>query len=147
MSVHFLATLLIPPSLLPQEVLRTLSFINTADEPSGQTRRINLSVQQVDGASASCSVTVEVVLVNDNTPVVDLSGPQDPSLDYSTTVTYALPPVRVTIASSMARLSDVDRDGSITTVEVSLTPGQQGDRILFQSVCPVTIMATTCSLR
>ena len=121
--------------------------MNTAGEPDGQTRHINLSVQQVDGVSASCSVTVEVVLVNDNTPVVDLSGPQDPSLDYSTSVTYALPSARVAIASSMAQLSDMDRDSSITTVEVLLAPGQQGDRILFQSVCPVTIVATNCSLR
>ena len=90
---------------------------------------------------------VEVVLVNDNVPVVDLNGAQEPSLDYTTSVHYALPPARVAIASSMARLSDMDRDGRITTVWVSLTPGQQGDRLLFQSVCPAIITPMTCVLR
>ena len=82
-----------------QTLLRTLSFTNTASEPSGQPREVSLSVTQNGGVPPSCSVMVTVALINDNVPVVDLSGPAVPSVNYSTSPQRA-------IASPTARLVD-----------------------------------------
>lgn len=131
-----------------QTLLRTLSFTNTASEPSGQPREVSLSVTQNGGVPPSCSVMVTVALINDNVPVVDLSGPAVPSVNYSTSVAYTVPPQRVSIASPTARLVDLDSDSAITTVAITLSPGQQGDQLVLHGLCSGgAAPPTTCSLR
>ena len=90
---------------------------------------------------------VTVVLINDNVPFVDLSGPAVPSANYSTSVAYTVPSQRISIASPTARIVDLDSDSVINAVDITLSPGQQGDQLVLHGVCPDAAPPTTCSLR
>ena len=87
-----------------------------------------------------------VSLVNDNAPVVDLNGPMQPSINYTTTLTYDFfSPAQVPIASSDAVVSDADLDGRLVSLAVQLEPGRPGDRLVFPA-CPSEGDAS-CQLR
>ena len=63
-----------------QEVLSTLKYINTAEEPNTDERYIDLVVRDANFTSDVVSVTVRFLLVND-LPVIDLNGPLSPDVD------------------------------------------------------------------
>ena len=130
-----------------QEILRTITFTNVASEPSSKPRQISLSVTDNGGSNSSCIVMVDVVLINDNVPVVDLSGVAGPTINYTTTVGYAVPPQQVSIASPTAHLIDNDSNGVITMVNITLSQGQQEDQLVFHPMCFITTLPTNCFLR
>lgn len=107
-----------------------------------------MSVQQTNGVtSGSCVVMVQLALINDNVPVVDLSGPQQSTVDYTTSVTYSEPSSRISIASSMARVYDMDSNSRIASVSITLSPGRTGDRLVIHNMCQVTEATTNCFVR
>lgn len=74
--------------------------------------------------------------MNDNAPVVDLNGPTQPSINYTTTLIYDFfSPAQVPVASSDGFVSDADLDGRLVSLMVQLEPGRPGDRLVFPA-CP-----------
>ncbi len=86
----------------------------------------------------SCQVIIFLALINDNTPVVDLSGPQVPSTNYSVSLTFSYSEgVGVAIAAENAAIFDADNDGQVASLSVSLEGGRSGDSLLLiSSMCP-----------
>lgn len=123
-----------------QFLLRTLTFINTEDEPTSVVRSLIIAVgNQME--MQSCSLVISVLLINDNPPVVDLSGLSSPSINHSVSLNFSFfERASVMIASRDATITDVDEDSRIVSLDVVLTPGRPGDRIyLSQRVgCPRT---------
>ena len=89
-------------------VMRLLRFGNTAEEPSATGRLIEISVRDSDFTSNSAIIAVTVDLVNDNIPVLDLSGSSVDGLDYQTV--FIEDGFFVFAVSSDATLTDPDGD-------------------------------------
>lgn len=97
----------------------------------------------------SCTVLVSVLLVNDNAPVVDLSGPLQPFTNLSLALDYNfVSQASVWVSSRDATISDADADSRVETLLIDLTPGFPNDGIyLSRSVgCPVDD-SSVCHLR
>ena len=133
-----------------QELLRSLSFTNIAEELSSLTRTVDVTVFQ-PMENATCQISIDISLVNDNVPLVDLNGPDQAFQNYSTTVTYNyLSPNSVNIASSDAEIIDLDTESTISSLMFELVAGQDGDQVLFDTnLCtlPVPSVSETCYLR
>ena len=134
--------------LYSQDVLRSLSFINRGSEPAMETRSISVRVSGLND-SQSCNILVSISLVNDNPPVVDLNGPLQPSINYSTALNYSF--IRqnsVWIAARDATISDFDADGRTELVEINLIPGYPGDGIILSERvgCPID-NSSVCHIR
>ena len=130
-----------------QAALRTLTFINTADEPAAGQRVITITATG-QNESQSCTVMVSVLPINDNPPVVDLNGPDVPSINYTRTLDYNfLNQNSVEIASSMATISDQD-NSLLRSIEAQLIPGYSNDGIFLgeEVGCPVD-NTSTCHIR
>ena len=124
-----------------------MSYISTADEPASSTRLVRVTVYQVS-YNSSCSIPVDIVLVNDNMPVVDLNGLDVPGVDVNVSTSFNHNFLtRVRVASS-AELADQDKDGRIQVINISLVPGMTGDRLVFdEDVCINATNEDTCYLR
>lgn len=100
--------------------------------------------------SRSCDILVSVALRNDNPPVVDLSGAQDPSsINRSFSLNYTfVSQSSQWIAARDGSISDLDADGRIEMLQADLTPGQANDGIFLSasSGCPID-NSSTCHLR
>lgn len=130
---------------IPQDILRTLTFINTADEPAMVQRSVVVSVT-TPSDTRTCSVLVSVQLVNDNVPVVDLSGPLEPFTNLSLVLDYNfISQASVWVSSRDATISDADADGRIEMLLIDLTPGFPNDG-LYLVGCPVDD-SSVCHLR
>ena len=110
-------------------------FTNSAEEPSSETRQIVLTVYQ-PSTNTSCLVLVTIQLVNDNRPVLDLNGPNKSGINYTTTVSYYLYSNNlfgnvVRIAPYDITITDDDADSRIISIELTLSPGMEGDRIFM----------------
>lgn len=131
-------------------LLRSLSFDNTADELSSFTRTVDVTIFQ-PMENSTCQISIDVSLINDNVPVVDLNGPEQLFQNYSTTVAYSyLSPNSVNIASSDAQIIDLDMESTVVSLMVELIAGQDGDRLLFNTnLCPLFVStdSNTCYLR
>lgn len=131
-----------------QEVLRNLTFINRASEPATVQRLITITVTTPNN-SQSCSILVSITLINDNVPVVDLSGPDQPSVNHTITLNYNfISQASEWIAARDASISDLDADSRIETLEVNLTVGFPNDGIYLSqsSGCPID-NSSTCHIR
>lgn len=87
----------------------------------------------------SCPLLVSITLINDNPPIVDLSGLSSSSINHSVSLNYSFfESASVWVASRDATITDLDQDGRVVSIDVALTPGRPGDRIyLSESVgCP-----------
>jgi len=72
---NFTLTLVGPAPLSTfQSILQTLSYINTAEEPSIGRRRVELQIYDGDFTNEVVTVEIDIGLVND-LPVLDLNGP------------------------------------------------------------------------
>lgn len=107
-------------------------------------RSIHVSVD-----SMSCQILVSLVLVNDNPPMVDLSGSLQPTINYTTSLNYNfMTQGTVPIASQEATITDLDQDARIESLQVNLVLGSQNDGIYLSetSGCPID-NSSTCHLR
>lgn len=105
-----------------------------------EERRIVVEVSAADNDSQQCSINVAVSLTNDNPPVVDLSGPLQPSLNHSVSLEYNFTnQASVWIAARDASITDLDANSHVVEVNVSLQPGFPGDGIYLSEVvgCPI----------
>ena len=96
-----------------------------------------MATSQVE--SRSCTILLSVLLINDNPPIVDLSGSELPdSTNFTVGLNYSfVRPQRVSIAASTASISDSDAGGRIASLLVHLDTGRPGDRVLMGGgVCP-----------
>ncbi len=131
-----------------QNVLRSLTFINRESEPSMVQRSIHVTVNS-PGDSQSCRILVSLLFVNDNPPIVDLSGPLQPSINHTASLNYNfMSQASVPIASQDATITDLDADGRIESLEANLTAGFPNDGIFLSetSGCPID-NSSTCHLR
>ena len=132
-----------------QELLRTLTFVNQAVEPSLIQRRITVSVSSSDNTQ-SCPIIVSISPVNDNAPVVDLSGTLNPSINHTVLLNYTFlnGPASEWISARDASVTDEDIDGRIESLTVELLPGQPGDRIFMSESLGCSLDDTSmCLLR
>lgn len=85
--------------------------------------------------------------MNDNAPVVDLSGPLNPSINHTVLLNYTFlsGPASEWISARDASITDADQDARIESLTVELLPGQPGDGI-FVMGCPLDD-STVCWLR
>lgn len=137
-------------SAFPQDVLRTLTFVNRASEPAIVQRSITLVINSSSSSdSQSCSLLVSVLLINDNAPVVDLNGPLQPFLNHTIALNYNfVSQASEWVAARDATISDLDTDGRIETLQVELTPGFPDDGVFLSASvgCPID-NSDTCHLR
>lgn len=126
-------------------MLRTLTFGSSADEPSSVTRRIVISVSDADNMQ-NCTIQVPIITINDNAPIVDLSGPVQASINHSVSLSYTyFEPVGISIAANDVSITDADEDGHVISLNVTLEPHRPEDRLQF-SLCPGSD-ESTCYLR
>ena len=129
--------------------MRTLTFVNRAREPSLARRMITVLVSSPNNTQ-SCSILVSIRPENDNTPVVDLSGPSNPSINHTVELNYTflMGPASEWISSRTASVSDLDQNGRIESLTAELTPGQPGDGIFLSENlgCPLDD-TTICLLK
>lgn len=113
-----------------QELLRTLTFMNTASEPSIAQRTITVFISSPNDTQ-SCSILVSISLVNDNAPVVNLSGSLAPSINHTVPLNFSflMGPASEWISTRDASVSDRDQNSRIESLVAELFPGQLGDRI------------------
>ena len=104
-------------------LLQTLTFINTRQEPSPESRRLEITVS--DGTfSDSTEITVLIQLINDNDPEVDLDATSS-GTGYEAVFTEEGPPVALT--GSMVEITDPDTgDSGIVSVRIELLNPQDG---------------------
>ena len=109
-----------------------------AEEPSAIPRTIVVMVTS-QAENRSCSILVSIFLINDNPPIVNLSGSELPdSTNFTVGLNYSfLRPQRVSIAAPSASISDRDAGGRVASLLVQLVMGRTGDRVLIGGgVCP-----------
>jgi Notch-like protein len=130
-----------------QRLLRTLTYRNTDEEPFPGPRSLIITTTSVTETQA-CSISITVLLRNDNRPGIDLSGPSSPSINYSTSLNYSIFTAnRAVVSADDVSISDEDRGGVIVAVEVTLVSGHEQDRlVLSEEVCPAN-QETICHLR
>ena len=123
-----------------QELLRSLSFSNVAEEFSSLTRTVDVTVFQ-PMENMTCQIMIGISLINDNVPVVDLNGPEQASLNYFTSVTYNyMSPNSINLVSSDAQIIDLDTESVISSLMFELIAGQDGDKIMFDTnLCPLHV--------
>lgn len=133
--------------VLFQDVLRTLTFVNRDNEPFSGQRIISVGVLG-QNSSQSCTIMVAIRLVNDNPPLVDLSG-QQPSINYTRALNYSFVQQNsVPIASRRARIRDRDEDSQLRSLDVELVPGYPNDGIFLSENVGCSIDNTsTCHIR
>lgn len=126
-------------------LLRTLTFVSSADEPPSVTRRIVIAVSDAENVQ-NCTIRVPIILINDNAPIVDLSGPTRASINHSVSLSYTyFEPVGVSIAASDVSITDADGDSRIISLNVTLEPNRPEDRLQF-NLCQDSD-GPTCHLR
>ena len=130
--------------------MQSLSFSNIAEELSSLTRTVDVTVFQ-PMENVTCQISIDISLINDNIPVVDLNGPEQASQNYSTAVTYNyMYPNSINLASSDALIIDLDSENVLSSLIVELITGQDGDTILLDTnLCPLhdPTESETCYLR
>ena len=98
--------------------LRSLQFsAGDLSEPEGGQRTISITVYDDQFTSTLENITINIELINDNPPVLDLSASRN-GLDFSTTFVEEGSPVNV--VGSNPVLSDLDVDGVIEYISVVL---------------------------
>ena len=117
-----------------ESLLRMLTYKNTASEPTEGTRHVSISVS--DGRrDVTCVVSIEIILVNDNVPEVDLNGPLVAGIDFSVDVLYSMSGNSAKIAADAATVTDAD--GTIEQVDVVIYDGESTDVLVVDS-CATT---------
>ena len=117
-------------------LLAAIEYNNKALEPTGGIRLVSFKVY--DGRKVvECTRSIEVVTVNDNTPVVDLNGASVDGVDYSTRVDF-LSVDAVVVAPAAATVTDAD--GVITEVRLDVDDPKDDERFV---VCKLP-SATSC---
>ena len=132
-----------------QELLRTLTFVNRAIEPSLTQRTVVVSISSSDDTQ-SCNIIVSINPVNDNAPVVDLSGPLDPSINHTVMLNYTflMGPASEWISARDASVTDEDQNSRIESLTAELLPGRPGDRIYLSEGLGCSLDDTSvCLLR
>ena len=113
-------------SFTPEEatvVLQTLTFANGDSEPDPASRFVAISLS--DGTfSSTARVEVDIELVNDNPPRIDLDT-ASPGIGYTTVFTEGSPAVALT--GSMVSLTDADSGATeLVSLRVELTNARDG---------------------
>lgn len=120
-----------------QQVLRTLTYNNTSQNPTAGARTINVVVSDGDVSSAAAVSTITVVAVND-APTVDLNGAAE-GTNFEATFEEGEGPV-VIVAPTMT-IADVD-DNQLQSATVSITNRQNGaSEVLAVSVGSSSLVA------
>ncbi len=124
-----------------------MNFSNGADEPATVQRSITITVDSLQDMR-SCGLMVYLVLINDNPPVVDLSGPLQPSVNRTTSLSFDfINGASVPIAAQDAAITDLDADGRIERLEAILTPIFEYDGIYLSESTACDNFSSTCHLR
>ncbi len=104
-----------------RQVLATLTYVNTSQDPDGADRQVQMTVNDGTATSAALPITVGIVPINDP-PIVDLNG-AGPGTDYNTSFYIMWRPVRV--ADSNMVLVDQDNT-ALQSVTVRLVDPPDG---------------------
>ena len=88
-----------------QSLLQSVEYINTADEPNPVTRSFTLQVFDADFASDISTMRIDVELINDQLPVLDLDTTKA-GIDFHTYFTEEGP--SIPIINKQFLLSDAD---------------------------------------
>ncbi|NLF32487.1 MAG: tandem-95 repeat protein, partial [Planctomycetes bacterium] len=108
-----------------QQVLRTVTFIHTSDDPTAVARTITVVVNDGDGNSAASTVTVNVTPVND-APTISLDDDDSGQNAPNFSVTYTENDGAVTIVDGDAVIADGD-DTNIESMTITITNVVAGD--------------------
>ncbi|SDI73628.1 tandem-95 repeat protein [Pseudomonas abietaniphila] len=108
------------------DLLKSLRFINTSDDPSSLNRVINVTVNDGVVDSAPAQAVIKVVPVND-APVLDLdNSPAATGTGYS--VGYTENGDAISISSANVGIVDPD-NGTLKGATITLTNAQAGDML------------------
>ena len=127
-----------------QTVLRYVAYQNSNENPYENTRKVNVVVEDADGASSTTEISksFSVVRVNDK-PVVDLNPLDEAVVNSGVTFTKALYPNGIQVAAS-ATVLDADSQ-SITAFSISRT-GQDAendtDNLVFNEAATALLEAS-----
>ncbi|RDD39186.1 Protocadherin beta-13 [Trichoplax sp. H2] len=128
------------------DIIRRIYYSNSYESPnpiSAMTAEILLYPDELTPFNLTSSTTFTIKPVNNLAPIIDLSGPDINSYDYTTNFIETQPPVPV--ASSVARIFTRNRlFTTMTTLIVQLInfPDGNHDQLLFQSRPNISIAAS-----
>ena len=117
---NFTALMLEGPAPLAtfQQILRTLTYVDTAEEPTIGQRIIELQISDGNFTSEVSLILVNIGIVND-LPVIDLNGPAVPDLNYMVNYVEGEGANFIVDTSSLT-VSDNDHD-TLVSVDIILT--------------------------
>ena len=118
-------------------------------EPLAGNRTITIAVSDSNSTS-TVSITLQVELVNNHNPVVDLNGRNVDGLNYSTSINFNyVSPNRAAIATPLVTISDDDTDAYINKLEIRLNEESRDYLVLNLSNCtlPPDLAQTSCQIR
>lgn len=106
-----------------------------ATEPLAGNRTITISTSD-NTTISTISITLQIELINDHNPIVDLNGPLMDGLNYSTSVVFNyVMPNREAIATQFVNISDNDNDAYINTLEIRLNEESEDSLVLNLTNC------------
>lgn len=106
-----------------QQVLRTLTYDNTSEDPTVGDRLIEVLLNDGTNTSDVAESTISVVAVND-APILDLNGDGE-GIDFATTFTEGDDPVAVVDPGVAIEDTDGDRIFSFTATITNRADGEQ----------------------
>ena len=98
--------------------------------------------------NVSCTRRIDIALINDNEPVVDLTGPIDSTINRTAQIVHNyLNPNHILIAGENATITDLDADGVVQSLSMELTSNEFGDKLILNpDICSV-LTATICFIK
>ena len=122
--------------LFLQAILNDLVYsYPQATEPLAGNRTITISASDNTYIS-TVSITLQVELINDHNPIVDLNGPLMDGVNYSTSVVFNyVVPNREAIATQFVNIIDNDNDAYISKLEIRLNEESEDSLVLNLTNC------------
>ena len=98
--------------------------------------------------NVSCTKLIDIDLINDNQPVVDLTGPSDSTINRTAQIVHNyLTPNQTLIAGENATITDLDADGVVQSLSMELTSNEFGDKLILNPDICIVLTATVCYIK
>ena len=130
-----------------EEAIQAVQYVNLISNPLPEARTIEVYVFDCQLPSNTLVNTIDVQALNVFPPVVDLNGPVEAGLDYSTTFMERGPSVFITARDAVISDNDTVREREeLTGLDISIANPQVGDYLFFQvSLVPAGVSYSNTS--
>lgn len=123
------------------DALRNVTYFNILDEPHPLDRALFITASDEEGSATPAIVSLQPILVNDRTPVIDLNGTVNAGLNYFTSSNESSP--TTSIIGPDALLYDSDSGWfPLESIALELENPQRSHRLIVPSDLPPGLIAT-----